>query len=172
MMSVDLTTSSDGIREKLIAVNRNAKVVKGGRIFSFSALTVVGDGKGKIGFGRGKAREVPIAIQKSLEMARKNMVYVELNGRTLWHEIVGRHGATKLFMKPASEGTGIIAGGAARAVFDVVGVSDVLSKVIGSTNPNNVLLATIDGLKRMISPEHVAEKRGKNLKDVLEGQHE
>src|SRR5437868_5297649 len=157
------SVKSDGFQEKLVAVRRSATVVKGGRKFSFSALTVVGDGKGRIGFGRGKAREVPIAIQKSLEMARKNMVYIELNGRTLWHEIVGRHGATKLFMKPASEGTGITAGGAARAVFDVVGVSDVLSKVIGSTNPNNVLLATINGLKCMVSPEYVAAKRGKNV---------
>lgn len=167
MMSLDQSTKSDGLVEKLVGVNRNAKVVKGGRIFGFSALAVVGDGKGRIGFGRGKAREVPVAIQKAMESARKNMIYIELNGDTIWHEIVGRHGATRVFMTPASEGTGVIAGGAVRPVFEVLGVHNVLSKIIGSTNPNNVLLATIDGLQRMVSPEYMAEKRGKTVQEIL-----
>lgn len=169
MMNLDQSTKSDGLIEKLVGVSRNAKVVKGGRIFGFSALAVVGDGKGKIGYGRGKAREVPVAIQKAMESARKNMTYIELNGDTIWHEIVGRHGATRVFMTPASEGTGVIAGGAVRPVFEVVGVRNILSKIIGSTNPNNVLLATIDGLQRMVSPDYIAEKRGKSVQEILEG---
>jgi small subunit ribosomal protein S5 len=167
MTSFDQTTKSDGLNEKLVAVFRNAKVVKGGRIFSFSAVVVVGDGKGRLGIGRGKAREVPIAIQKAMESARKNMIYIELNGNTLWHEVLGRHGATKIFMKPASEGTGIIAGGAVRAVFEVVGIQNVLAKTIGSSNPDNVLRATINGLQSMTSPEYVADKRGKTVKEIL-----
>lgn len=171
MMSYEQSSKGDGLKEKLVAVNRNAKVVKGGRIFSFAALTVVGDGKGKIGFGRGKAREVPVAIQKAMEAARRNTMYIDLNGHTLWHEVIGEHGGSKVFMKPASEGTGIIAGGAVRAVFDVLGVQNVLSKTLGSTNPNNVLLATLDGLKKMVSPELVAEKRGKSVEELLEDAH-
>jgi small subunit ribosomal protein S5 len=167
MMSFDQTAKSDGLQEKTVGINRTAKVVKGGRVFGFSALAVVGDGKGRLGFGRGKAREVPIAIQKAYEYARKNMIYIELNGNTLWHEVVGKHGATKVFMKPASEGTGIIAGGAMRAVFEVMGVQNVLAKTIGSSNPDNVLRATIDGLRKMSSPELVAEKRGKSVKNIL-----
>lgn len=168
MMSYEQSSKGDGLKEKLVAVDRNAKVVKGGRIFSFAALTVIGDGKGKIGIGRGKAREVPVAIQKAMEAARKNTIYIELNGNTLWHEVIGKHGSTRVFMKPASEGTGIIAGGAVRAVFEVLGVHNVLSKTIGSTNPSNVLLATLDGLQKMITPEAVAEKRGKSIKEILE----
>ncbi len=171
MMSYEQSSKGDGLKEKLVAVSRNAKVVKGGRIFSFAALTVIGDGKGKIGFGRGKAREVPVAIQKAMEAARKNTIYIELNGNTLWHEVIGEHGGTRVFMKPASEGTGIIAGGAVRAVFEVLGVHNVLSKTIGSSNPSNVLLATLDGLQKMISPEAVAEKRGKSLEEILEDAH-
>lgn len=168
MMSYDQSMKGgDGLLEKLVAVARNAKVVKGGRIFGFSALTVVGDGKGRIGYGRGKAREVPVAIQKAMESARKNMTYIELNGGTLWHEVIGRHGSTRVFMKPASEGTGIIAGGAMRAVLEVLGVHNVLAKTIGSSNPNNVLLATIDGLQRMANPEYVAEKRGKTVEEIM-----
>lgn len=167
MMSFDQSTKSDGLVEKLVAVFRNAKVVKGGRIFSFSAVTVVGDGKGRLGIGRGKAREVPVAIQKAMDSARKNMTYIELNGSTLWHDVVGVHGATKVFMKPASEGTGIIAGGAMRAVFEVVGIQNVLAKTIGSSNPDNVLRATIDGLKNMASPEFIADKRGKTVKEIM-----
>lgn len=168
MMSFEQTTKGDGLQEKLVAVARNAKVVKGGRIFSFSALTVIGDGKGRLGFGRGKAREVPMAIQKALESARKNMIYIELNGNTLWHAVVGRHGATKVFMKPASEGTGIIAGGAMRAIFEVMGIQNVLAKTIGSSNPDNVLRATIDALNKMASPEYIADKRGKSVRQILE----
>ncbi len=132
--------------EKLIAVNRVSKVVKGGRIFSFTALTVVGDGNGRVGFGYGKAREVPAAIQKAMEKARRNMVDVDLNGHTLQHPIKGRHSGSKVYMQPASEGTGIIAGGAMRAVLEVAGVQNVLSKCYGSTNPINVVRATINAL--------------------------
>ena len=159
-------TQTDGLQEKLVAVERNSKVVKGGRIFSFSASVVVGDGNGKIGIGRGKAREVPVAIQKAMENARKGMVQIELNDKTLYHEIVGRHGATKVFMKPASEGTGIIAGGAMRPVFEVLGVENVLAKIIGSPNSDNVMLATLQGLQSITSPEFIARKRGKTVAQV------
>lgn len=167
MASFDLSTKSDGLHEKMVAVNRNAKVVKGGRIFSFSAITVVGDGKGRIGVGRGKAREVSAAIQKAMEAARRNMIRIELNGTTLHHEITAKHGASKVFMKPAAQGTGIIAGGAMRAVFEVLGVQNVLSKTIGSSNPVNVVWATIKGLKAMVSPALIAEKRGKKLEEIV-----
>lgn len=167
MATFDQTTRSDGLHEKLVAVNRHAKVVKGGRIFSFSAVVVVGDGQGRIGIGRGSAREVPVAIQKAMEKARRNMLRIELNGNTLYHEIVIRHGATKVFMRPASEGTGIIAGGAMRAVFEVLGVKNVLSKTIGSSNPVNVVKAALKGLSMMVSPEAIAEKRGKSVSEIL-----
>jgi len=166
MATFDQTTKSDGFQEKLVAVNRHAKVVKGGRIFSFSAVVVVGDGQGRIGIGRGSAREVPVAIQKAMEKARRNMLRIELNGNTLYHEIVVHLGATKIFMKPASEGTGIIAGGAMRAVFEVLGVKNVLAKTVGSSNPVNVLRATIKGLTKMTSPELIAEKRGKTVSEI------
>jgi small subunit ribosomal protein S5 len=166
MATFDQTTKSDGLQEKLIAVNRHAKVVKGGRIFSFAAIVVVGDGNGRIGIGYGSAREVPIAIQKAMEKARRNMLRIELNGNTLYHEIVIRHGATKIFMKPASEGTGIIAGGGMRAVFEVLGIKNVLAKTIGSSNPINVVKATVKGLSQMNSPESVAEKRGKTVGEI------
>jgi small subunit ribosomal protein S5 len=172
MASFDSSTKSDGLLEKLVAVNRNAKVVKGGRIFSFSAITVVGDGKGRIGVGRGKAREVSAAIQKAMESARRNMVHIELNGATLHHQVNAKHGASKVFMKPASEGTGIIAGGAMRAVFEVLGIQNVLSKTIGSSNPVNVVWATIKGLRSMVSPAFIAEKRNKTLKEILSEQHD
>lgn len=158
---------SDDLLEKLVSVNRVAKVVKGGRIFSFTALTVVGDGKGKVGYGYGKAREVPIAIQKAMDSARKNMLDVPLKGTTLQYPIVAEHGAAKVYMQPASEGTGIIAGGAMRAVFDVLGVRDVLAKTIGSSNHKNVVLAMFNGLKNMASPESVAAKRGKSIEEIL-----
>lgn len=166
MKGFDQETKSDGLIEKVAALNRNAKVVKGGRKFSFTAYTVVGNGKGKIGFGHGKAAEVPTAIQKSMEKGRRNMVQIELNGTTLMHEVNARHGATKVFMKPASEGTGIIAGGAMRAVFEVLGIKNVLAKTIGSSNPVNVIRATIKGLLSMTSPEYIAEKRGKTLEEI------
>lgn len=153
---------NDGNQEKLISVSRNAKVVKGGRIFSFSALVVVGDGKGRIGIGRGKAREVPVAIQKAMENARRSFVYIEIHNNTLYHPIVARHGATKVIIQPASKGTGIIAGGVMRAVFEVLGIQNVLAKCIGSSNPINVVLATLKGLTSMVSPELVAAKRGIN----------
>ena len=165
--NVETSQSSDGLQEKLIAVNRVAKVVKGGRQFGFTALTVVGDGNGRVGFGYGKAREVPIAIQKAMEKARKNMHRIPLNGGTLQYPLNGEHGAARVFMQPASEGTGIIAGGAMRAVFEVVGVKDVLAKCIGSRNPINVVRATIRGLTRMASPDFVAAKRGKKVEEIV-----
>ncbi len=158
--------SSDELQEKLVAVRRVSKTVKGGRQFGFSALTVVGDGNGKIGFGSGKAREVPAAIQKAMENARRNMQQIRLNGGTLQYPITSRHGAAKVFMQPASVGTGIIAGGAMRAVFEVLGVHDVLAKCIGSPNSVNVVRATIKGLQEMTSPEEVARKRGKKVEEI------
>lgn len=164
----DQGTKGDGYTEKLVAVARNAKVVKGGKIFSFSTVTVVGDGKGRIGIGRGKAREVPTAIQKSLENARKNMRHVILKGDTLHHQVTGKHGATRVFIKPASEGTGIIAGGAMRAVFEVIGIKNILAKIGGSTNPVNVVRATLKALANVSPPEYMAAKRGKSLDDLLD----
>ncbi len=158
---------SDGLEERLVSVNRVAKVVKGGRQFGFTALTVVGDGNGKVGVGYGKAREVPLAIQKAMEKARKDLKQVPIKDGTLYYPIVGEHGAAKVFMKPASVGTGIIAGGAMRAVFEVVGVKNVLSKCIGSRNPINVVKATIEALNNMQSPDYIAAKRGKTVEDVL-----
>jgi small subunit ribosomal protein S5 len=157
---------TDDLQEKLINIRRVAKVVKGGRIFGFSALTVVGDGNGRVGIGRGKAREVPVAVQKAMESARRNMVKVGRNGVTLQHDIISEHGAAKVVMKPASKGTGIIAGGAMRAVFEVAGVEDVLAKSIGSRNPVNVVRATVKGLQSILDPETVAAKRGKKLEEI------
>lgn len=168
MSSYESAKPNDGLKEKLVNVNRVAKVVKGGRQFGFSALTVVGDGNGKIGLGRGKAREVQAAIQKAMDDARRNMHSVSLNGRTLQYAITSNHGATKVFMQPASEGTGIIAGGAMRAVFEVLGVHDVLAKCIGSSNPINVVRATLKGLTGMSAPEEIATKRGKTVAEILE----
>ena len=159
--------SSDGLVEKLIAVNRVAKVVKGGRQFGFTALTVVGDGNGRIGFGYGKAREVPAAISKAMERARKDMRRFQLRGKTLHYATTAHHGASKVYMQPASEGTGIIAGGAMRAVFEVLGVHDVLAKCIGSSNPFNIVRATFRGLTQIQSPQDIADKRGKTLEEIL-----
>lgn len=167
MANFNAKPEGDELLEKLVNVNRVAKVVKGGRQFGFSALTVVGDGKGRVGFGTGKAREVPIAIQKAMETARKNMVKVKLNGSTLQYPLVGRHGAAKVYMQPASDGTGIIAGGAMRAVFEVLGVHNVLAKCIGTNNPINVVRATINGLNEMADAESVALKRGKSVEEIL-----
>ena len=155
------------LQERLVQVNRVAKVVKGGRIFGFTALTVVGDGNGRVGFGRGKAREVPAAIQKAMEAARRNMINVDLDGTTIQYPIKARHGASKVYMQPASEGTGVIAGGAMRAVLEMAGVHNVLAKCYGSTNPVNVVRATINGLKAMKSPDEIAAKRGKSVEDIL-----
>ena len=154
------------LEERVVQINRVAKVVKGGRIFGFSALTVVGDGEGRVGFGRGKAREVPVAIQKAMENARKNMSSIALDGNTLQYPLVGEHGAAKVYMQPASEGTGIIAGGPMRAVFEVLGVQNVLAKCIGTTNPINVVRATIAGLRGMSSPDEMAAKRGKTVEEI------
>ncbi|MCL7942005.1 MULTISPECIES: 30S ribosomal protein S5 [Halomonas] len=151
---------SGDLQEKLVQINRVAKVVKGGRIFGFTALTVVGDGNGRVGFGRGKAREVPVAIQKAMDQARRNMVKVNLTGGTLQYPVKARHGASKVYMQPASEGTGIIAGGAMRSVLELAGVHNVLAKCYGSTNPVNVVRATVNGLASLQSPEDVAAKRG------------
>ncbi|MDZ7782872.1 MAG: 30S ribosomal protein S5 [Halioglobus sp.] len=155
------------LQEKLVQVNRVAKVVKGGRIFGFTALTVVGDGNGKVGFGRGKAREVPVAIQKAMEAARRNMIQVELRNGTIHYPVKSSHGASKVYMQPASEGTGIIAGGAMRAVLELAGVHDVLAKCYGSTNPINVVRATFNGLRDMNSPDEIAAKRGKTVEEIL-----
>ncbi|MFD1382620.1 30S ribosomal protein S5 [Rhodanobacter aciditrophus] len=165
-MAVNEQQTSD-LQEKLVQVNRVAKVVKGGRIFSFTALTVVGDGNGKVGFGRGKAREVPQAIQKAMEQARRNMVTVALDGDTLQYPVKAAHGASKVYMQPASQGTGVIAGGAMRAVLEIAGVHNVLAKCYGSTNPVNVVRATIKGLADMRAPEQIAAKRGKSVDQIL-----
>jgi small subunit ribosomal protein S5 len=159
--------NSDDLLEKLVTVNRVAKVVKGGRQFGFTALTVVGDGAGRVGFGYGKAREVPLAIQKAMQSARKNLRAVELNNETLHYSMVGRHGATKVYMQPASEGTGIIAGGAMRAVFECAGVRNVLAKSYGSRNPINVVRATIAALFGVSSPKRFAAKRGKTVAEIM-----
>lgn len=155
------------LKEKLITVNRVSKTVKGGRIFSFTALTVVGNNKGKVGIGYGKAREVPAAIQKAMEHARRNMIYINIKNGTLQHPVNGSHTSSKVFMKPASKGTGIIAGGAMRAILEVVGIHNVLAKTYGSTNPINVVRATINGLKNMKSPEIIAAKRNKTVFEIL-----
>jgi small subunit ribosomal protein S5 len=159
--------NEEGIQEKLVQVNRVAKVVKGGRIFGFTALTVVGDGNGRVGYGRGKAREVPLAIQKAMEAARRNMIQVDLNGSTVQYPITARHGASKIYMQPASEGTGVIAGKTMRAVLEVAGVHNVLAKCYGSTNPVNVIRATFKGLKNMRAPESIADKRGKAMSEIV-----
>jgi small subunit ribosomal protein S5 len=160
------TQASDDLMEKLVAVNRVAKVVKGGRQFGFTALTVVGDGNGKVGFGYGKAREVPLAIQKAMEKARANMITVSLRNGTLQYPLIARHGAARVYMQPASNGTGVIAGGAMRAVFEAVGVHNVLAKCNGSRNPINLVRATINGLKEMKAPEDIAAKRGKTVEEI------
>ena len=157
----------DGLREKMVAINRVTKVVKGGRVLGFAALTVVGDGDGGIGMGKGKAREVPVAVQKAMEEARRRMVKVNLKGGTLQHAVIGHHGSSRVYMQPASDGTGIIAGGPMRAVFEVMGVQNVLAKCLGSTNPYNVVRATLQGLQAMNTPAQIAAKRGKKVEELL-----
>lgn len=160
--------SKDGrYEEKLVSVTRTAKVVKGGRKFGFAALVVVGDGNGRVGVGKGKALEVPEAIRKAMESARRNLILIPLNDTTLHHTIVANHGATKVFMKPASDGTGIIAGGGMRAIFEVAGIKNVLAKCYGSTNSYNVVRATIKGLASMRSPQDFASKRGKSVEEIM-----
>lgn len=167
MADFNSDTRGDNLQEKLITVNRVAKVVKGGRQFGFAALTVVGDGDGRVGMGRGKAREVPVAVQKAMDDARRNLAKVSLNNGTLHYSVVGEHGAAKVVLRPASEGTGIIAGGAMRAVFEVAGVNNVLAKCIGSSNPINVVRATIKALKAINNPAEIAAKRGKKVEEIL-----
>ena len=157
----------DGMREKMISINRVTKVVKGGRILGFAALTVVGDGDGRIGMGKGKSREVPVAVQKAMEEARRRMVKISLKDGTVHHTIIGRHGASKVMIQPAPEGTGIIAGGAMRAVFDVMGVTNIVCKSHGSNNPYNIVRATINGLMSMNTPSEIAAKRGKSVEEIL-----
>ena len=165
--NIEKVIGSEELLEKLVAVNRVAKVVKGGRQFGFTALTVIGDGNGKIGFGYGKAKEVPLAIQKAMEKAKRSMVKVPIINGTIHYSLVGRHGAARVYMQPASEGTGIIAGGAMSAVFEVLGIHNVLAKCIGTTNPINVVRATINGLTSVQSPQYVSNKRGKKIEDIL-----
>jgi small subunit ribosomal protein S5 len=157
----------DGLKEKMIAVNRVTKVVKGGRILGFAALTVVGDGDGRIGMGKGKAREVPVAVQKAMEAARRGMFKVQLKGGTIHHNVVGEHGAARVLMAPAKPGDGIIAGGPMRAVFEVMGVTDIVAKSLGSSNPYNMVRATLDALKRSTTPAEVAAKRGKSVEELF-----
>ena len=158
----------DGMREKMVSINRVTKVVKGGRILGFAALTVVGDGDGAVGMGKGKAREVPVAVQKAMEEARRKLSKVSLKEGTLHHAVTGRHGATKVLMSPAPHGTGVIAGGPMRAVFEVVGITDVVAKCIGSTNPYNLVRATLNGLQAISTPSEIAAKRGKSVQEILE----
>ncbi|GBG02646.1 30S ribosomal protein S5 [Azospira sp. I13] len=157
----------DGLREKMISINRVTKVVKGGRILGFAALTVVGDGDGAVGMGKGKSREVPVAVQKAMDEARRKMEKVSLKNGTLQHAVVGKHGSSTVLMMPAPDGTGIIAGGAMRAVFEVMGVTNVVAKAHGSTNPYNIVRATLNGLLAMSTPAEVAAKRGKSVEDIL-----
>ena len=157
----------DGLKEKMISVNRVTKVVKGGRILGFAALTVVGDGDGRIGMGKGKAREVPVAVQKAMEQARRNMIKVALKNGTIHHNLRGEHGAAKVLMAPAKQGDGIIAGGPMRAVFEVMGVTDIVAKSLGSTNPYNLVRATLDALKATNTPAEIAAKRGLTVEEIF-----
>jgi small subunit ribosomal protein S5 len=167
MARVEKSAAADEYIEKLVAVNRVAKVVKGGRQFGFTALTVVGDGRGKVGFGYGKAREVPVAIQKAMQAARKNLTVVPLKNATLHYPMHGKHGTTRVYMQPAAEGTGVIAGGSMRAVFECLGVRNVLAKSHGSRNPINVVRATMNALTNAQSPEEIAAKRGKRVEEIM-----
>jgi small subunit ribosomal protein S5 len=159
--------NDDGLKEKMIAVNRVTKVVKGGRTLSFAALTVVGDGDGRIGMGKGKAKEVPVAVQKAMESARRNMFKVNLKNGSVHHKVFGEHGASNVMLAPAPAGTGVIAGGPMRAVFEVMGVTDIVSKSHGSTNPYNMVRATLDALKRSTTASEVAAKRGKSVEEIF-----
>jgi small subunit ribosomal protein S5 len=157
----------DGLKEKMIAVNRVTKVVKGGRILGFAALTVVGDGDGRVGMGKGKSKEVPAAVQKAMEEARRNMHKVSLKNGTIHHNVTGHHGAANVQMAPAPKGTGIIAGGPMRAVFEVMGITDIVAKSHGSSNPYNMVRATLDALIKSTTAAEVAAKRGKNVEDLF-----
>ena len=166
MAKHEIEERGDGLVEKMVAVNRVTKVVKGGRIMAFSALTVVGDGDGRIGMGKGKAREVPVAVQKAMEQARRSMFKVPLKDGTLQHSVTGKHGAASVLMSPAKDGTGVNAGGPMRAVFDVMGVHNVVAKSLGSSNPYNLVRATLDGLRKQSTPADIAAKRGKSVEDI------
>ena len=159
--------NDDGLKEKMIAVNRVTKVVKGGRTLSFAALTVVGDGDGRIGMGKGKSKEVPVAMTKAMQDARRNLIKVSLKDGTIHHRVVGEHGAAHVLVAPAPPGTGIIAGGPMRAVFEVMGVTDIVAKSLGSTNPYNLVRATLDALKRTSTPADIAAKRGKTVEEIF-----
>jgi small subunit ribosomal protein S5 len=159
--------SEDGLKEKMIAVNRVTKVVKGGRILGFAALTVVGDGDGRIGMGKGKSKEVPVAVTKAMQDARRNMVKVSLKNGTIQHKVIGEHGASRVLMAPAKPGDGIIAGGPMRAVFEVMGVTDIVCKSLGSSNPYNLVRATLDALKHTTTPAEIAAKRGLTVEQIL-----
>lgn len=168
----EMEDRGDGLREKMVSVNRVTKVVKGGRILGFAALTVVGDGDGSVGMGKGKAKEVPSAVQKAMDEARRKLFKVSLKNGTVPHSVIGKHGATVVYMQPASEGTGIIAGGPMRAVFEVIGISNITAKCHGSTNPYNLVRATLDGLSKLTTASEVAAKRGKTVEDILGASHE
>ena len=157
----------DGIREKMIAVNRVTKVVKGGRILAFAALTVVGDGDGRIGMGKGKSREVPVSVQKAMDQARRAMEKVPLRNGTIFHAVEGHHGASRVMLHPAPEGTGVIAGGPMRAIFDVMGIRNIVAKSHGSSNPYNMVRATLDALSKLRSPSEIAAKRGKTVEELI-----
>ena len=167
MAKHEIDDRGDGLIEKMVAVNRVTKVVKGGRIMAFSALTLVGDGDGRIGMGKGKSKEVPVAVQKAMDQARRNMIKVPLNGSTIHHAVVGKHGATKVFMQPAKEGNGVKAGGPMRLVFDAMGIHNISAKVHGSTNPYNIVRATLDGLSKLYTPSDIAAKRGLTVEEIL-----
>lgn len=164
--------NGDNLREKMVAINRVTKVVKGGRILGFAALTVVGDGDGGVGMGKGKAREVPVAVQKAMDEARKRLIKIKMKGGTIYHPITASHGAAKVYMQPAPEGTGIIAGGPMRAIFEVMGMTNILAKCIGSTNPYNVVRATLKGLSMMRTPAEIAAKRNKSVEEILDAKHD
>jgi small subunit ribosomal protein S5 len=166
-MARDMENQETGLVERMINVNRVVKVVKGGRIMAFSALTIVGDTDGGIGMGKGKAKEVPVAVQKAMDQARKSLIKYPLRNGTLHHSVMGQHGATQVFIQPAKEGTGIIAGGPMRAIFDAMGIKNVSAKIRGSTNPHNVVRATLNGLAQLRTPSQIASKRGKTVEDLI-----
>ncbi|POZ61170.1 30S ribosomal protein S5 [Chromobacterium alticapitis] len=172
MAKHEIEDRGDGLVEKMISVNRVTKVVKGGRIMAFSALTVVGDGDGGIGMGKGRSKEVPVAVQKAMEQARHNMMKIKLYNGTVKHTVVGRHGATRVLIQPAKDGTGVKAGGPMRAIFDAMGIHNVSAKIHGSTNPYNVVRATLDGLSKINTPAQIAAKRGLSIEDILGVGHE
>ena len=172
MAKHEIEERGDGLIEKMVAVNRVTKVVKGGRIMAFSALTVVGDGDGRIGMGKGKSKRSTSCCSKAMDQARRSMIKVPLKNGTIHHEVIGRHGATKVFMQPAKEGSGVKAGGPMRLVFDAMGIHNISAKVHGSTNPYNIVRATLDGLSKLYTPADIAAKRGLTVEDILGANHD